>query len=243
MQQAVSPSRERSSRVPSTPYARRLARERGIPLASLVGTGPNGRLTAKDVLSHVPTAATPEPALASAGAVVPGKYAASPAALAATVSLEAVRTLLPQFDDFDPAIELVDVCLKAAAAALRSSIHLAGAQIALSSGEPASLQVLDGIGRLTLGAIAALRRQAGGQASPDGSPILEISWIDRDGIRPVAMPMRSKVAARLVLAGSVASNHAECLMSYDPARIDDTAAADLLLAFKTALEVPLRMIA
>ena len=243
MQQSASPSRERSSRVPSTPYARRLARERGIPLSSLVGTGPNGRLTGKDVLTYVPTSARPEPAPASASLVAPGAYAPSPAALAATISLEAVGTLLPQFDEFDPVIELVDVCLKAAAAALRSSPDLAGAEVALSSRDPGGARVLDGIGRLTLGAIAALRREGGQQASQDGSPILEISWIDRDGIRPVAMPMRPEVTARLVLAGSVASGRAECLMSYDPARINDTAAADILLAFKTALEVPLRLIA
>jgi hypothetical protein len=46
-----------------------------------------------------------------------------------------------------------------------------------------------------------------------------------------------------MLAGTLASPQAECLMSYDPARLDDTAAADFLLAFRGWLEVPLRMIA
>jgi pyruvate/2-oxoglutarate dehydrogenase complex dihydrolipoamide acyltransferase (E2) component len=38
-----------AARVPSTPYARRLARARRIDLARLRGSGPNGRIVARDV--------------------------------------------------------------------------------------------------------------------------------------------------------------------------------------------------
>jgi pyruvate dehydrogenase E2 component (dihydrolipoamide acetyltransferase) len=231
MTASASPAPQAASRVSATPYARRLARDRGIPLAAIAGTGPNGRRTGRDVLAHV---ATPEPLPAPAATAAPAT-----AALAATISLTAIAGLLPQFESFEPEIELIDVCLKAAAATLRNSDALAGAAIVPAP----SGRVLDGLDRLTLGAIAALRREdAGAPPSPD-RPVLEVSWLARDGIRPIALPLRPGAAARIMLAGTLASPQAECLMSYDPARLDDTAAADFLLAFRGWLEVPLRMIA
>jgi pyruvate dehydrogenase E2 component (dihydrolipoamide acetyltransferase) len=43
------PSSVRNGRIKASPLARRLARERGIDLASLQGTGPEGRIVARDV--------------------------------------------------------------------------------------------------------------------------------------------------------------------------------------------------
>src|SRR5581483_1799846 len=37
-------------RVPASPIARRLAKEAGLDLASIAGTGPGGRITEQDVL-------------------------------------------------------------------------------------------------------------------------------------------------------------------------------------------------
>ena len=55
--------------VRASPIARRLARERGIDLALLTGTGPNGRVVEQDVLDYQPAAETaPAPAAASADA-------------------------------------------------------------------------------------------------------------------------------------------------------------------------------
>ncbi len=235
MTASAPPAPQAASRVPATPYARRLARERGIPLATIAGTGPNGRRTGNDVLAHV---ATPEPLPSLATAAAPATAPAS-AALAATVSLEAIAGLLPQFESFEPQIELIDICLKAAAATLRNSDALAGAAIVLTP----SGRVLDGLDRLTLGAIAALRREEDDATPNAGQPVLEVSWLARDGIRPIALPLRPGVAARIMLAGTLASPQAECLMSYDPGRLDDAAAADFLLAFRDWMEIPLRMIA
>lgn len=232
---SVPPIPQVSYRIPATPYARRLARERDIPLAAIVGSGPGGRRTGRDVLAHV---TTPEHAPAIATIVAPAMAPAG-AALATAVSLQAIAGLLPQFEDHQPAIELVDVCLKAAAATLRNAEGFAGAALVLAS----SGQVLEGLDRLTLSAIAALRCERGGASPQVGRPLLEVSWLDRDGIRPVAMPLRPGFIASIMIAGTIASAQAECLMSYDPARLGDTAAADLLLAFRGWLEVPLRMIA
>ncbi|MDA8193149.1 MAG: 2-oxoglutarate dehydrogenase complex dihydrolipoyllysine-residue succinyltransferase [Thermaerobacter sp.] len=47
----------------ATPDVRRLAREQGVPLDSVSGSGPHGRVTRQDVLSRVPgTPAPPQPA-------------------------------------------------------------------------------------------------------------------------------------------------------------------------------------
>ena len=43
-----------STRLIASPYARRLARERGVPLAGIAGTGPNGRIVARDIPAVAP---------------------------------------------------------------------------------------------------------------------------------------------------------------------------------------------
>ena len=57
-------------RVRASPIARRLARERGIDLSLVAGTGPNGRVTERDVENYQPSAPAPasEPAAAPAPA-------------------------------------------------------------------------------------------------------------------------------------------------------------------------------
>ena len=52
--------------VRSSPIARRLARERGIDLSLVTGTGPNGRITERDVENYQAAPAAPEPARAPA---------------------------------------------------------------------------------------------------------------------------------------------------------------------------------
>jgi pyruvate dehydrogenase E2 component (dihydrolipoamide acetyltransferase) len=61
--------RANGGRVKASPLARRIARERGIELSSLSGTGPEGRIVAEDVeraeaSAAVPTASGPAPASA-----------------------------------------------------------------------------------------------------------------------------------------------------------------------------------
>jgi pyruvate dehydrogenase E2 component (dihydrolipoamide acetyltransferase) len=61
---AASPARE-DGRVKASPLARRLAREKGIDLAELRGSGPEGRIVAEDVESYTPEReAAPAAALA-----------------------------------------------------------------------------------------------------------------------------------------------------------------------------------
>lgn len=60
--QPTAPTRNEQGRVPSSPKAKKLAREKGIDINSLSGTGPNGWVVSKDVLE---AAAAPDGAKAS----------------------------------------------------------------------------------------------------------------------------------------------------------------------------------
>jgi pyruvate dehydrogenase E2 component (dihydrolipoamide acetyltransferase) len=64
------PARAPGERVKASPLARRMARERGIEIAMLQGTGPDGRIVAEDVEK---AAAAPSPAPAPAAAPPPGE--------------------------------------------------------------------------------------------------------------------------------------------------------------------------
>ena len=87
---ATSPSGE-SSRVKASPLARRIARQRGVDLATVTGTGPGGRIVKADVAGASPargTAATP----AGASSVAPPGETSTPPPAAPPVSPDAVAT-------------------------------------------------------------------------------------------------------------------------------------------------------
>lgn len=81
---AAPTAQDPSGRIVASPYARRLARERGLNLAAIAGTGPNGRIVARDI--DTAAASTPQ---ASAG------QAATAAAQASQVQQGPAR-LTPQ---------------------------------------------------------------------------------------------------------------------------------------------------
>src|SRR5205823_10427820 len=64
-----------NGRIKASPLARRLARERGIDLASLRGTGPEGRIVAEDVER---AEVQPAPAVAPAAPAPPGEVESRP---------------------------------------------------------------------------------------------------------------------------------------------------------------------
>ena len=59
----LAPAAKAGARIKASPLARRIARERGVDLAALAGTGPDGRIVAEDVES-APVAGTPAPVAA-----------------------------------------------------------------------------------------------------------------------------------------------------------------------------------
>ena len=62
--------------VRASPIARRLARERGIDLSLVTGSGPNGRITERDVENYEAAPAAPEPAPAATATPAPPPVAA-----------------------------------------------------------------------------------------------------------------------------------------------------------------------
>ena len=67
--QPAAPAPSPNGEVRASPIARRLARERGIDLSLVTGTGPNGRITERDVENYQAPAAAAEPAPAPAPAI------------------------------------------------------------------------------------------------------------------------------------------------------------------------------
>ncbi|MCP8938183.1 pyruvate dehydrogenase complex dihydrolipoamide acetyltransferase [Alsobacter sp. SYSU M60028] len=83
---------DRGERVFASPLARRIAREAGIDLGSIAGSGPHGRIVERDVRAALEGGARPAAAPA-AKAPAPAPAAAPAAAPAPSMSDEAVRKL------------------------------------------------------------------------------------------------------------------------------------------------------
>jgi pyruvate dehydrogenase E2 component (dihydrolipoamide acetyltransferase) len=77
------PAREPGGHVKASPLARRIARERGVDLAAIAGTGPEGRIIAEDVEK---AAAPPTPAAAA-----PMRAVAPPSGEVEVVELTSIR--------------------------------------------------------------------------------------------------------------------------------------------------------
>lgn len=217
----------------SSPYARRLARERGLSLEALKGTGPNGRIVAADIAAYT--------ARPSAPAVASGPQAS---ALGTTIQLATLLQLLAGFADADTPFTLEDVVLRAAGCALDDvpeTTGLAGAPVALE--QKAGQLVFADIRKGSLGPLRA-RRLAAIEAGSDHSAepaTLSLKLLAATGIRPVMMPLKPGRSMRLVLSAGPATG--ECLLSFDAAEVSEDAATELLTRFKAYLELPLRLLA
>jgi pyruvate dehydrogenase E2 component (dihydrolipoamide acetyltransferase) len=77
-----------------SPRAKRIAKDNGIDLAKISGTGPNGRVTAADVEAFLSPASTPAPAPVAQVSSAPAKAVApAPAKAAAPVALGTAQAL------------------------------------------------------------------------------------------------------------------------------------------------------
>lgn len=215
-----------------SPYARRLARERGIAIEQLAGSGPSGRITAADIVAFVPKATAP--------AVAAGPQAS---ALATTLALGKLREVLENFGKADVPFALDDAVLRAAGCALDdvpAANRLDGAPVAFEH-ERRQL-VFAAIRKGSLGP-ARSRRLAAIESGLDQSAepaTLSIRLIAAADIRPVMLPLLPGRALRLVLSAGPAAG--ECLLGFDETQVDVDAAAELLTRFKAYLEEPLRLL-
>lgn len=215
----------------SSPYARRLARERGLSLDVLKGSGPNGRIVAADIAAY-----TVRPS-----AVASGTQAS---ALGTTIQLATLLQLLTGFADADTPFALEDVVLRAAGCALDDvpeTSSLAGAPVAVE--QKTGQLVFTDIRKGSLGPLRA-RRLAAIEAGSDQSvepATLSVKLLTATDIRPVMMPLKPGRSMRLVLAAGPATG--ECLLSFDAAEVGEDAATEFLSRFKAYLERPLRLLA
>ncbi|XP_028931941.1 LOW QUALITY PROTEIN: dihydrolipoyllysine-residue acetyltransferase component of pyruvate dehydrogenase complex, mitochondrial [Ornithorhynchus anatinus] len=77
-----------------SPLARKLATEKGIDLAQVKGTGPDGRITKKDIDSFVPSRAAPAPA-AAVPSLTP-EVAVAPAGVFTDIPVSNIRRVIAQ---------------------------------------------------------------------------------------------------------------------------------------------------
>lgn len=98
----AAPAASRKGRVFVSPLAKKLAADKGIDLAQVTGSGPDGRITRKDIESFVPPKAAPAVAAAPAPAAAPSPAApAAPAAVPTTgtftdIPISNVRKVIAQ---------------------------------------------------------------------------------------------------------------------------------------------------
>jgi pyruvate/2-oxoglutarate dehydrogenase complex dihydrolipoamide acyltransferase (E2) component len=218
-----------------TPLARRVAGEAGIDLSRIKGSGPHGRVVARDIEQARSTAA-PAPAPVAASA---------PIVLAADIALGVSLALCADV----PAIELADILIKAWAAALRRAVPDALADIAFAdSGAPALIR--DAASR-SLTAIAAARRGTSEDARGAATAIFVVQV---SGIASVAHAVRPPQTTMLSIGsrrrapveaadGTVAfADMVTATLACDPGAVSATLAADLLSAFKGFVERPVTML-
>lgn len=98
---AAAPAAPRKGRVFASPLAKKLAADKGIDLAQVSGSGPEGRITRKDIESFVPAKAAPAVAAAPTPAAAPSAPtpAAVPAAPAGTftdIPISNIRKVIAQ---------------------------------------------------------------------------------------------------------------------------------------------------
>jgi len=228
------------TRRPATPYARRLARERGFALTMITGTGPNGRIVAADVATFRP-----------APAVAVGNQSAAIAAFATQVDLSAARKMLADFGT-NVTVDLDDLLIRAAALGLEAiaAVEDTPRELAIGweSGQATQRRVTI-LKNPHLGLVSTLhtRRVADTGGPEDASPplgtALSIRRIAQSAIRPVSMPLLPGFSMRLVVGADGELATAECLLCFDASVVGEDRAAALLGHFRDGLQVPLRLLA
>ena len=217
-----------------TPLARRLAGEAGIDLGDIKGSGPHGRIVARDIEQ----ARTVAPA--AARAAVPAQIV-----LTADVALGESLALCAEV----PAIELADVIVRSWAIALGRAVPDAPADIALATGDAAVL--IRDAAPLPLSAIAAAR----GENSRDARSAASAIFIAQvPGIASVVHTVRPPQITMLSIGsrrrapieapdGSAAfADTVTATLSCDPNVVDAALGAALLAAFKGFVERPVTML-
>jgi len=230
-----------ASRLAASPYARRLARERGFPLEALHGSGPGGRILAADVLDFTPVDA---PAALPVSAPVPSIVASSIAAFATSIALGALHELLAALESSGNVFDIEDILLRAAGSAfgeISASAQVGKTPVAL---ELDNRQVVFAASSgMPLTSLRAMRLAAQADKRDDAQKpaFLSIRLLPPSDIRPMMVPLLPGRTMRLTVSAGTAGDHVECLLTADAARLDEVTSAAWLDALKSAVEHPLRL--
>ncbi|UVK55588.1 E3 binding domain-containing protein [Mesorhizobium sp. AR02] len=231
-------------RLAVSPYARRLARERSLPLEALRGSGPGGRILAADVHAFIPVVALVLASDVVAHAAAPSIVAFRIAAFTTSVALGALQDLLAALQSSGNVFAIDDVLLRAAGRAfaeIPDAAKVGGASVAL---ELASRQtVFAMIPEMSLTSLRAMRLAAlvDSRDETETPADLSLRLLSASDVRPVMMPLLAGRAMRLTVSLNMPGDHAECLLTVDAASVDEATAAAWLAALKSAIEHPLRL--
>lgn len=237
-----------SPRRAASPYARRLANERGVRLADVTGSGPGGRVVAVDILSapvaKAPAANAPAAPAASTARVPDPAIAAAPApvaALGATARLDRLNDLLASVTAAGRNITCEDAILRAAALALAA--HSAGGtptNEAILLETNAGGIVLAGIKTLAVGAIRTMREDLTPTVEPSAG--LSIRFSTSPGVRSVVLPLKSGIPMRLAVSISRDGSNADCLLVHDSEAVTTDRAEAILGTMIDGLDEPLSLL-
>jgi hypothetical protein len=227
------------ARRPATPYARRLARERGLVLSSITGSGPDGRIVAADIEAYAARRREVTGVVAATGPAV--------SAFAVTVDLTSARKLLADFGAAGIPVTLDAMLIRAVALALESTPE-ARNDVAVAIGWETGVAAArreSVIADAHLGLLGGLAARVGAGPLLDAttSTALSLRRIAQGGVRPVAMPLLPGRMCRLIVSAGDRAATAECLLCFDAESIGEDAAAGLLARFRDGLEIPLRLLA
>lgn len=227
----------------ASPYAKRLARERGVSLALVAGSGPNGRIVAGDVpltpvavpapvaaAAPAPAVVVPAPAAAPAVAVAPAR---SISAFAATIELAPLAEFIAASGS-----ELTIDAFLIRAAARSAGPH--GAAIRWMKAEGGAVT----IPRAVALAPTEIARLIGteGEAAPAADAAMVVSRLAVKGVRPVAGGLPAGVSLRILVVAGDGAETAEALVVHDADAIAEGEAADIITRFRDLIETPLRLL-
>jgi hypothetical protein len=241
-----------AARRTASPYARRLARERGIALISISGSGPDGRIVAADIEAFAANRAAAAPRQVVASSTV--------SAFAAIVSLEKLQKLLTDFGGARLSLTLDDMIIRAAALALEA-VPSTNRSIGDNDNLPEQVAVgwetgggndrrevvlvnaHKGLVSILHANLAAGLSEPSGPTATSPSAALSVRRVTHEGIRPTAMPLLAGHTMRLIVSGGEHANTAECLLCFDADAVGEDAAAAFLARFRDDLEMPVRLLA
>ena len=192
--EAPKPSAARDGRVKASPLARRIARERGIDLSAVRGTGPEGRIVAEDVeRAEAAPASAPPSAPMPAGEVERRELTSTRRTIAkrlseawtipvfqlqASADMTRVNALVARLREAEQRVTVTDVLVKVSAAALMQHREVnaqwtddaillhpnANVGIAVAAPQGLIVPVIRGAERLRLAEISAARAELVGRA-------------------------------------------------------------------------------